>query len=176
MTDGIIERDGEQVVFRYERRLARPLDAAWHAVTDPAEIERWGGARTELDLRPGGQFVSHHQGGHRVEDRVLRAEPPHLFEHTYFKDVNPGAVVTWRLQEADTGSLLTFTHRLPMDDVRAAAEGIAAGDDPRTILARNGAGWHHVLDMLGAYLSGQSLPWSPQEQQALQRHYATLIL
>ncbi|WP_067173728.1 SRPBCC domain-containing protein [Microtetraspora niveoalba] len=175
MTDGTIERHGEELTFRYERLLARPLDVVWRAVTDPAEIERWSGTGTELDLRPGGLLVSQHKGGHRVVDRVLRVEPPRLFEHTYFEDVNPSAVVTWRIDAAPTGALLVLTHRLRMDDIRAAAATIAAGDDLTTILSRNAAGWHHILDLIESRLSGETLDWSPRDQEALRQRYATLV-
>jgi len=39
MRDGTIEQTDEQVTFRYERRLAHPVEVVWKALTDPAEME-----------------------------------------------------------------------------------------------------------------------------------------
>lgn len=48
-----------------ERTIAAPLDAIWRAWTTPADICAWNAAsddwhttRAEVDLRPGGRFVS----------------------------------------------------------------------------------------------------------------------
>lgn len=176
MTDGAIQRTDEHVTFRYERRFAQPVDSVWHAITDPAAIQQWMGTQPEIELRQGGQYVTHHQGDHRVVDRVLRLEPPRLFEHTFFEYVNPSAVVTWQLSPVDEGGcLLALTHVLSMEDVHAAMSSVAAADDPITILSRNAAGWHHLLDLLQAHL-GEEIPTrSPDEQQALQQHYAELV-
>lgn len=176
MTDGTIEREGDQFTFRYERHLAHPVETVWKAITDPAELEQWMGARVELDLRPGGRLITYHQGDYRVEDRVLEVDPPHLLRHTYFEDVNPTAVVTWRCGEADGGSLLVVTHTLHMDDIRKATESVAAGDGLMTILSRNGAGWHHLLDLIEKRLDGEPAPdWTPEDQQALRERYAALV-
>jgi len=175
MSDGSIEQTGEQVTFRYERRLAHPVEVVWRALTDPAEMERWLGHRPDIDLQPGGRYVSFHGTGDRVVDRILRLEPPTLFEHTFWEQANPTAVVTWQLSPTDEGCLLVLTHALGMSDVRAAALTVARGDDFTLILSRNGAGWHRLLDKLEATLAGQSADWSEQAQRELQERYAALL-
>ncbi|MCP2341568.1 SRPBCC domain-containing protein [Actinomadura rupiterrae] len=175
MTDGIIERDGDRVTFRYERPLTQPVAMTWQAITDPAEITRWMGVGVEeFDLRPGGRIVMVHMGTHRVEDEVLAVDPPHRLEHTYFKQANPSAVVTWEVSEMGGGSRLTLTHALDMDDIRAVSTGQDV--DPTTILARNGAGWHHLLDTIELRLRGEPIPdWPPEDRQSLQKHYTQLV-
>lgn len=176
MTNGTIERAGDRVTFRGERRVNQPLESVWRTITDPAEIQQWMGTRPEIELRQGGQYVTHHQGDHRVVDRVLRVEPPRLFEHTFFKYVNPGAVVTWQLSPApENACSLTLTHVLTMDDVHGAMSGVAAGDDEITILSRNAAGWHQLLDLIEAHLGEDVPPRSLDERLALQQHYAELL-
>ena len=59
--------------------------------------------------------------------------------------------------------------------MRSAAAAIGSPNDWPTMLARNGAGWHHLLDMLDAHLTGQSLGWSGEIQQQLQERYAGLF-
>lgn len=175
MSDGTIEQSDERVTFRYERRIRHPIDVVWKALTDPAEIERWIGTRPEIDLKPGGEYVSYHSGGHRVVDRILRLDAPRLFEHTFWVHVNPTAVVTWELSPVEGGCLLVLTHSLGMEDLRAAAATVALGDDLTTILSRNGAGWHRLLDRLDATLDGRSDDWSEQDQRTLQDRYAAML-
>lgn len=176
MTNGTVERTADHVTFSREHRFDRPIEAVWHAITVPAEVQRWMGTRPEIERRQGGQYVIHHQGDHRVVDRVLRVEPPRLFEHTYFEHLNPGAVVTWALGPAHAGGCsLTLTHVLTTDDVRGALSGVAAGDDEITVLSRNAAGWHQLLDLLRTHL-GEDVPArSLDERLALQRRYAELL-
>ncbi|HLZ69361.1 MAG TPA: SRPBCC family protein [Dehalococcoidia bacterium] len=175
MSDGTIEQTGERVTFRFERRLSHAIDTVWKAITDPAELERWLGQRPEIELRPGGRYVSYHGSGDRVVDRVLRIEPPTLFEHTFWEQVNPTAVVTWRLSPIADGCLLVLTHSLGMADIRGAAATVARGDDYTLIISRNGAGWHRLLDKLEAALAGHSMEWSEQAQKALQERYAAML-
>ena len=175
MSDGTVEQRGGRVTFRYERRLHHSIEIVWKAITDPDEIERWTGRRPEIDLKPGGHYISHHGAGDRVVDRILRLEPLRLFEHTFWAHVNPTAVVTWELRPADEGCLLVLTHALSMEDVRTAAATVAMGDDPTTILSRNGAGWHRLLDRLAATLDGRTTPWSQEAQKALQARYAAML-
>jgi hypothetical protein len=52
---------------------------------------------------------------------------------------------------------------------------VARGDDLTLILARNGAGWHRLLDKLAQWLDGQSDGWTEQDQRALQARYARLL-
>lgn len=175
MTDGTIERSGDRVAFRYERRLRHPIDVVWRAITDPAENGAWFGGRVEIELKPGGSYISHHANGMRVVDRVVRLEPPTLLEHTFWVDVNPGALVTWELHPSEDGCILVLTHSLSLHDVRGAAATVASGDDPTTILSRNAAGWHHLLDKLAAALEGRGLEWSEQSRKALQARYAAML-
>jgi len=172
---GTIEHGDGIVTCRFERLLRHPVEVVWQAITEPDEIERWMGTRPEIDLRPGGHYITHHRSGDRVADRITRLEPPRLLEHTFWEHVNPSARVTWELSPAGHGCRLVLTHRLSLDDVRRAAATVAAGDDIVTIISRNCAGWHHLLDMLAAALDGQRAPWSDQDQKAWQERYAAML-
>jgi uncharacterized protein YndB with AHSA1/START domain len=173
VSDGTIEQRGGTVIFRYERLLPHPVGVVWTAITEPDEIERWTGSRPEIDLRPGGRYVTRHRGGEQVTDRITRLEPPRLFEHTFWVHINPTALVTWELSPANGGCRLVLTHRLDLDDVRAATT--IAGDDLTTIMSRNGAGWHRLLDLLGGTLDGRPAPWTEQDQRALRERYAAML-
>lgn len=174
--EGTIERVGKILLFRYQRQLPHPIEHVWSAITEPAEIERWTGRRPEIDLRPGGEYVTGHcDDGVPVVDRVLRVEAPTLFEHTFWAKVNPDARVTWELSSTTTGCLLQLTHRMSDADIERGAATVASGDHPAVIIARNGAGWHRLLDKIQQLLDGSDGDCSPQDQQVLQKRYAALI-
>jgi uncharacterized protein YndB with AHSA1/START domain len=153
VNEGTIEQRDEMVTCRFERLLRHPVEVVWQAITDPDEIGRWMGTRPEIDLRPGGRYVTHHGTGDVVTDRITRLEPPRLLEHTFWEHVNPSARVTWELSPAGDGCRLVLTHRLSLEDVRRAAATVAAGDDIATIISRNRAGWDRLLDMLAGHLT-----------------------
>jgi uncharacterized protein YndB with AHSA1/START domain len=173
VTEGTIAHHDARVTYRYERSLCHPVDVTWKAITDPDEVERWTGNRPEIDLRPGGNYISHHRGGQRVVDRITRMEQPRLLEHTFWVHINPTARVTWELSPVGNGCQLVLTHALDIDDVRTASN--ALGDDVTVILSRNGAGWHRLLDKLAETLNGQSTAWSEEDQKALQERYAAML-
>lgn len=173
MSDGTIEEADGRVTFRYMRHLRHPVDVVWKTITDPDEIEQWIGSRPEIDLREGGEYVSYHGGTDRVVDRVIRVEAPRLFVHTFWMHINPSAVVTWELTDADGGTQLVLTHALDSEDVRNGAQ--TFGVDSAFILSRNGAGWHMLLDKLGTVLDGHPEDCTEAEQQALRDRYAGLL-
>ena len=173
MSEGSIEQREGRVTYRYERHLHHSIDAVWKTITDPDQIERWTGNRPEIDLRPGGEYVSYHRGGDRVVDRVIRVEPPRLFEHTFWVHINPTALVTWELGQAEGGCRLVLTHSVNIEDLRNAAQ--TFGDDIAVILSRNGSGWHRLLDKLGGALDGRMPTWSEQDLKILQERYAAML-
>ncbi|HZT65901.1 MAG TPA: SRPBCC family protein [Acidimicrobiales bacterium] len=173
MNEGSIERSGETVTLHYERHLAHPVEAVWRAITDPEEVAAWSGWEVEIDLRPGGRFVTRHQTGDRVVDRIVRVEPPHLLEHTFWEDVNPEARVTYRLDEEHGGCRLTLTHVLTMSDLRRSAERYSWAGDPTTQIPRTGAGWHRLLDRIAARLDGVA---SPAPADGLEERYAAKLV
>jgi uncharacterized protein YndB with AHSA1/START domain len=148
MGEGTIERGGGYAVFRSELDLAHPVQRVWTAITDPAAIEPWIGRRPEIDLRDGGEYVSYHGDGMRVVDTIVRVEPPHVFEHTFWRHINPDARVTWQLTAVGDGCLLRFTHRLSDADIANAIATVAAGADADLVVTRNAAGWQHLLEKL----------------------------
>lgn len=175
MNDGTIEQRDGRVTFRYQRELRHPIERVWHAITDPTELSRWLGVRAELDPRVGGTYALVHRSPdgsteQRVEDKVVRLEAPRLFEHTFWLELNPSALVTWELTSTGNGTRLDLTHALDLADIRAAGQ-VAGGEDIVTIMSRNGAGWHRILDLLGADLDGTEPPADPDRRQ----RYAAML-
>lgn len=140
-----LHRKGDRITLRYERVLPHPIDDVWRAVTDPDEISRWWGTRPEIDLRVDGEYVSHHETGDRVVDRIVRLEPPRVFAHTFWQHLNPDSLVTYELTPIAEGTLLVLTHELTEDDLRMAADAFAADVDIYELLSRTAGGWPRLL-------------------------------
>ncbi len=141
-SDARIARVGDLYVVRFERRLNHPVERVWAALTEPEQLKQWLAA-TEIDPVPGGRYALHFQNiEHTHIGRVIRYEPPHLFEHTFGDDSN--GVVRWELESAGEGCLLRLSH-----SVYASQE-----------LANFAAGWHTHLELLEALLRGSPAPWN----------------
>ena len=177
MTDGTIEQRDGRVIFRYQRQLRHPIERVWRSITDPDELAHWLGTKPELDLRVGGLYVMIHTSPDgakklRVEDKVVRLEPPHLFQHTFWLELNPSALVTWTLTPTDEGTRLDLTHELDLADMQS----VAGQESMVTIMSRNASGWHILLDRIAEALAGnESESWPKAAQQVLQERYATLL-
>lgn len=169
---GSIERTDGYFTFRYDRTFSQPVDTVWRAITEPTQIQQWTGSLPDIELRPGGAYITYHGKDMRVVDQVLEVDSPGLFSHTYFQQLNPDASVTWHLAESGTGCALTFTHVMSTGDISNAMDSVAAGDDEITILARNATGWHHLLDLLEGHIDAGTTPRITDELQDLQVHYA----
>ena len=151
MTETVQRSDG-RIVLRYERVLHHPVEEVWAAITDPDRINAWWGTRPEIDLRVGGDYVSHHATGDRVVDRIVRLEPPHVLAHTFWQHMNPDALVTYELQSIDDGTLLVLTHEMTESDLRNAAESMQWDGDVYDLLSRTAAGWPRLLTALSSSL------------------------
>jgi uncharacterized protein YndB with AHSA1/START domain len=176
MNDGTIEQRDGRVAFRYRRELRHPIDKVWRAITDPDELAQWLGTKPELDPRVGGLYVMIHTTAdgtkaQRVEDKVVRFTPPRLFQHTFWQELNPSALVTWELTPTEDGTRLDLTHELD----RADMESVAVRESIVTIISRNAAGWHGLLDRITKLVDGAEQPWTLAAHQDLQERYAALV-
>ena len=123
---------------RFERELPHPVQRVWRALTDPPEHEQWTGWRSQIDPVVGGRMVTHHGPGDEQEevvDEVTRFEPPHVFQHTFWKDANPSSIVTWELIPlGEAACRLVLTHEF------------SPGSVPDQ--ERNATGWARLVGLL----------------------------
>ena len=104
-------RGGTELILT--RRFAAPRDRVYAALTTPAQLMRWHGARgwnlvvCEIDLRVGGgyRYVSRGPGGDEMTQtgRYLELDPPHrlVCTETFEDQSYPGeTVITTTLTEA----------------------------------------------------------------------------
>jgi uncharacterized protein YndB with AHSA1/START domain len=126
----------ERPALQFERLLAFPVDAVWRAVTDPAELGTWFPAAVSVEPRVGGRIdFAGRDGGPAGEGEVLQLDAPHVLSFSW-----GGERLHFELEPmVGEGCLLRFTHLL---------------SDPEQA-AREAAGWHVCLDVLGRHLAGE---------------------
>jgi uncharacterized protein YndB with AHSA1/START domain len=156
--DAAIEQLGDLYVIRFERRLHHPVERVWAALTEPEQLKQWLAA-AEIDPRPNGNYTLHFDNTKEVlPGRVIRYEPPHLFEHTFGDDSN--GVVRWELSADGDGCLLNLSHT------------VYATDEMANFLA----GWHTHLELLESVLQGDLQPWSWDRWNTHKDRYAECVL
>jgi uncharacterized protein YndB with AHSA1/START domain len=132
MTEVTLLRAGARPILRFQRHLPGSVDAAWRAVTDPAEMGVWFPTRIDIEggqWKPGAR-LTHYFDGHDIDPlpgTVLEWDPPHRARFTWGTDT-----IGFELTPApDGGTIFVLTEEL---SANAAA--------------RNAAGWDACLDRL----------------------------
>ena len=136
--------------------------AVWDAITKPEWTERYGyGARTEVDLRPGGSFRglssaamrSHGAPEVAVDGQVIEADPPRKLVQTWRMAMDPQMAaegftrLTYEIEEGKGGvTKLTVTHEL--EGAPSLAALVAGKLEPTGA----GGGWSWVLSDLKTLL------------------------
>ena len=148
--------DGFDLVF--ERRIARPADKVWAALTVPERIADWL-AQAEVDLRLGGvfrlKFPAHDDS---MEGRIVELDPPRRIAWTWPDEKHPDSVVRWELSPDGAGCRLTLTQtRLQRPELPDVA-----------------AGWHTHLECLPGAADGINTPWRAAREREIRALYAAL--
>jgi uncharacterized protein YndB with AHSA1/START domain len=140
----LIRGDGE-VTIRYARRLAHPAEKVWRALTEAEHLAAWFPTTIEGELVAGVRlrFAFREVAIDAMDGTVLAVDPPKLLEYTWGDER-----LRFELTPNGTGTELVFTASFA--DLGKAA--------------RDGAGWHVCLDLLGYALAGQDAPWSSDDR------------
>lgn len=163
--DGVIRKTGEdeyEVVFR--RRIRRPLEKVWAALTVPERIADWlAKATIEPDLRIGARFtLQFAEGDYRMAGEIIELDPPHLIAWTWPDVEGTGlsatSLVRFELQPDGDGCVLTLTN-----------------GGLRAITPSQAAGWHTHLEALPGAVDGVHTPWrADREAVHLPRYKAAI--
>lgn len=102
MTDGDFE-------MRFERRIPRPAEKVWAALTIPERVADWFGEPVEIDLRVGGKFRVLFPGGKddMVEGTIIAFDPPRLLALEWFGTAGD-TIIRWELTPLDGACRLVF--------------------------------------------------------------------
>ena len=155
---GELERRDGTLQLRFVRRLAQTPDQVFNALTQPEHLRAWfptdiigertTGAPLKFEFRDG--------EGPPIEGTLLAYDPPNLVEYQWGDD----ETLRFELTPDGDGTVLTFVNTF-------AELGKAA---------RDAAGWHTCLDLLGHDLAGTKPPWEQPARwkQVHPRYVATL--
>jgi uncharacterized protein YndB with AHSA1/START domain len=165
--DGVVSRTGDTYEIVFVRRLARPIEKVWAALTIPERLEDWLGVVT-LDedggLVAGARFeLRFPLDGYRTRCQVVAVEPPRLFAWTWGLPDGPADLanaIRFELAPDGDGCILTLTNP---GLVRQDLESVAAG-------------WHTHLEALFGAADGIRTNWTPErERPHLERYTVGLV-
>jgi uncharacterized protein YndB with AHSA1/START domain len=158
--DGVIRKTGEDYEIVFVRRLAKPIEKVWAALTVPERIADWFtdmrfipelrlGARVEL------RFPDDDPPYRMLKGEVVAFDPPRLFAWTWPHTTHPDSVVRCELSPDGDGCMLTFSQ-----------SGMGTKH-----LTGTAAGWHVFLEGLEGATEGVRTPGSIEREQLLRPAY-----
>lgn len=157
MTDdrlGTVTRTGDTFEVVFERRIARPIEKVWAAVTVPERIADWL-AEAEVDLRVGGRYRLRFPGGYGTDGMITVLQPPRLLEYTWPDPEHPRSVVRITLEPDGEGCRLTLVQTALSSTTAAGVVG----------------GWHTHLEGLPGAADGVRTAWTQaRETEILERY------
>jgi len=141
---GELEQAGDRWTLRFSRPLPHPPERVWRAITEAEHLEAWFPQRVAGEWAVGAplRFTDPGTDHPAFAGEVLACEPPRLLEYRWGTDV-------LRFEIVPDGSGCTLVLLDTIDELGKAA--------------RDGAGWHACLDVLGHHLNGSQPPWTPRE-------------
>ncbi|THD62409.1 SRPBCC family protein [Phenylobacterium sp.] len=155
---GEVREAGGLYEITFTRRLARPAEKVWAALTVPERLADWL-AEAEVDLRVGGRFALYWAThDYRMAGVITELDPPRVFAWTWPSPEHPDSVVRWSLEPEEGGCRLTLRQTgLSAPPLRSVA-----------------AGWHTHLEGLQGAADGARTPWRAERERELAGLYAGL--
>ena len=138
MTDqlGRLTPDADRWRLTFTRFLPHPPEKVWRAITEPEHLRAWFPALVHGERRVGAalHFVFEHDEAPPGDGAVTVYDPPSVFAFTWGEET-----LRFELAADDGGTLLTFLNTF--------------GELGKA--ARDAAGWHYCLELLGFELAGE---------------------
>ena len=105
----IARADGRYDIV-FERRIKKPIEKVWAALTIPERLGDWFGI-VDLELRVGGRYVIGWEGeDYKVEGEIIELEPLRRLTHTWPDDPNAPAICRYEIEPDGDGCRLRFTN------------------------------------------------------------------
>jgi len=142
---GTLEHSDGEVRLIFTRRLPHPPRKVWRALTEAEHLAAWFPSTVEGDLVVGAilRFAFRDMNLPAFDGTVLACEPPRLLEFSWGDEQ-----LRFELTAVAEATVLSFSASF-------AAIGRAA---------RDAAGWHTCLDLLGYELAGERAPWQQDDR------------
>jgi uncharacterized protein YndB with AHSA1/START domain len=154
----VIARDDGLFDIVLERRIRKPIEKVWAAITIPERIACWF-AEVELEPRVGGRYKIAFEGGYAVDGAITAFDPPRLLVHTWPTERDrPASTVRYELAPDADGCRLTLTQ---------------AGLDKNSLGAL--PGWHTFLEALPGAAEGVRTQWTWDREKAIGALYKDVI-
>lgn len=131
---GELRQAGDRWQLRFTRRLVHAPDKVWRALTEPEHLATWFPSTIDGDRAAGAALrfrFPESAATDPIAGEMLAYDPPRLMEFRW-----GGDILRFELEPDGTGTKLTLTDTL--DELGKAA--------------RDAAGWHECLDILGTSL------------------------
>jgi uncharacterized protein YndB with AHSA1/START domain len=128
----------------FVRPLPHPPEKVWRALTEPEHLAAWFPADIHGERAAGAalRFVFRNDEGPEEDGEILTYDPPKALQYRWGEEL-----LRFELEPDGDGCMLTFVNTF----------------DESGKAARDAAGWHVCLDVLGFHLVGDKPPWEPME-------------
>jgi len=165
-SDGVVRKTGDSYEIVFVRRLRKPIEKVWAALTIPERLADWLGVVTPEatgELVVGARFeLCFPHNDYRAPCQVVAVEPPRLFAWTWGLPEGGASLadaIRFELAPDGEGCVLTLTNP---GLVRPDLESVAAG-------------WHTHLEALAGAVDGVRTSWTEaRERPHLERYTAAL--
>jgi uncharacterized protein YndB with AHSA1/START domain len=141
---GTLERGDGQVRLIFTRRFPHPPGKVWRALTEAEHLAAWFPTTVEGDLTAGAtlRFAFRELTLPAFDGVMLACVPPRLLEFAWGDE-------QLRFELAADGEATVLSFSASFAEIGRAA--------------RDAAGWHTCLDLLGFELADQEAPWRQDE-------------
>lgn len=157
---GTVNRTGDTYEVTFERRIARPVEKVWAAITVPERIADWL-AEAQVDLRLGGHYRLRFPGGYGMDGVITALQPSRLLEYSWPDPEHPRSVVRITLEPDGDGCRLTLVQTALS---RKTVGGVVGG-------------WHTHLEGLPGAADAVRTAWTQaRENEILERYKDRLPL
>lgn len=154
----VIERSDGRYDIVFERRIRKPIEKIWAALTVPERLADWFGL-VDLELRVGGRYHIRWEGeDYVVEGEIIELDPPRRLAHTWPDGSPTPAICRYELEPDGEGCRLRF-----------ANEGVP-GQYVSSI-----AGWHVFFEALPGAAEGVHTKWTMEHEQEVLERYRHLL-
>jgi uncharacterized protein YndB with AHSA1/START domain len=144
---GDLDQNEGRWVLQFVRRLPHPPEKVWRALTEPEHLKVWFPADIEGERKEGAplRFLFRNNEGPDSDGEFITYDPPNVLQFRWGDEL-----LRFDLEADGSGTVLRFLNTF--DELGKAA--------------RDAAGWHACLDILGHHVDGEEPPWRPEERWA----------